>query len=122
MKTLHAKGNRHFRLQSEILLRTIRVHHWVVHSWIFRSSVRCLLSPHGFHWSRIRLLSWNLLSLLDSGAALQSVSPLLVLRKPLETEEFGARSGTTYFLVSIGTLIAIPIARELLKVADLHGP
>ncbi|KAJ5625916.1 hypothetical protein N7510_002225 [Penicillium lagena] len=49
-----------------------------------------------------------------SGTAI-SLSPVCVaqISKP---QDFGKRYGTTYFLVSIGTLIAIPIAGELLKV------
>ena len=37
-------------------------------------------------------------------------------RQVPKAEEFGKRYGTTYFLVSLGTLVAIPVAGELLKV------
>ncbi|KAJ5996321.1 monocarboxylate permease [Penicillium canescens] len=49
-----------------------------------------------------------------SGTAI-SLSPVCVAQIS-KTENFGKRYGTTYFLVSVGTLVAIPIAGELLKV------
>ncbi|GES66304.1 putative monocarboxylate permease [Aspergillus terreus] len=49
-----------------------------------------------------------------SGTAI-SLAPVCVAQIS-KTEEFGKRYGTAYFLVSIGSLIAIPIAGELLKV------
>jgi MFS family permease len=49
-----------------------------------------------------------------SGTAI-SLSPVCVAQIS-KTEDFGKRYGTTYFLVSVGTLVAIPIAGELLKV------
>lgn len=49
-----------------------------------------------------------------SGTAI-SLAPVCVAQIS-KTADFGKRYGTTYFLVSIGTLVAIPIAGELLRV------
>lgn len=54
-----------------------------------------------------------------SGTAI-SLSPVCVAQIS-KTEDFGKRYGTTYFFVSIGSLIAIPIAGELLKVQTSTG-
>ncbi|KAJ5514332.1 major facilitator superfamily domain-containing protein [Penicillium fimorum] len=54
-----------------------------------------------------------------SGTAI-SLAPVCVAQIS-KTEDFGTRYGTTYCLVSIGTLIAIPIAGELLKVQTSTG-
>ncbi|KAJ6155679.1 hypothetical protein N7470_006245 [Penicillium chermesinum] len=54
-----------------------------------------------------------------SGSAI-SLAPVCVAQIS-KTEEFGRRYGTTYFLVSLGTLLAIPIAGELLKVRPPNG-
>lgn len=54
-----------------------------------------------------------------SGTAI-SLSPVCVAQIS-KTEDFGKRYGTTYCLVSIGSLIAIPIAGELLKVKTSTG-
>ncbi|OQE07423.1 hypothetical protein PENVUL_c013G06052 [Penicillium vulpinum] len=54
-----------------------------------------------------------------SGTAI-SLSPVCVAQIS-KTEDFGKRYGTTYFLVSIGSLIAIPIAGEILKVQTSAG-
>ena len=48
-----------------------------------------------------------------SGTAI-SLSPVCVAQIS-KTEDFGKRYGIAYFLVSVGTLVAIPIAGELLK-------
>lgn len=49
-----------------------------------------------------------------SGTAI-SLAPVCIAQIS-KTEDFGKRYGTTYFLVSIGSLVAIPIAGELLKI------
>lgn len=54
-----------------------------------------------------------------SGSAI-SLSPVCVAQIS-RTEEFGKRYGTTYFLVSLGSLIAIPVAGELLRVWPPSG-
>ncbi|KAL5360504.1 major facilitator superfamily domain-containing protein [Aspergillus floccosus] len=51
-----------------------------------------------------------------SGTAI-SLAPVCVAQIS-KTEDFGKRYGIAYFLVSIGSLIAIPIAGELLKVRN----
>lgn len=56
-----------------------------------------------------------------SGSAI-SLSPVCVAQIS-RTEEFGTRYGTAYFLVSLGTLVAIPIAGEVLKAqSPMVGP
>ncbi|KAJ5118660.1 uncharacterized protein N7443_007590 [Penicillium atrosanguineum] len=60
------------------------------------------------------ILAYAVLFGFWSGSAI-SLSPVCVAQIS-KTDEFGKRYGTTYFLVSLGTLIAIPIAGELLKV------
>lgn len=65
------------------------------------------------------ILAYAVLFGFWSGSAI-SLSPVCVAQIS-KTEEFGKRYGTTYFLVSLGTLVAIPVAGELLKVQPPSG-
>lgn len=69
--------------------------------------------------NRAAILAYAVLFGFWSGSAI-SLSPICVAQIS-KTEEFGRRYGTTYFLVSLGTLVAIPIAGELLKVQPPNG-
>lgn len=60
------------------------------------------------------ILAYTVLFGFWSGSAI-SLAPVCVAQIS-KTEDFGKRYGTTYFFVSIGTLVAIPIGGELLKV------
>ena len=66
------------------------------------------------HSSHATILAYTVLFGFWSGSAI-SLSPVCVAQIS-KTEEFGKRYGTAYFFVSVGTLVAIPIAGELLKV------
>jgi len=66
------------------------------------------------HSNHAVILAYAVLFGFWSGSAI-SLSPVCVAQIS-KTEEFGKRYGTAYFLVSLGTLVAIPIAGELLKV------
>lgn len=54
-----------------------------------------------------------------SGSAI-SLAPVCVAQIS-STEDFGKRYGTTYSLVSVGALFAIPIAGEILKAQSSGG-
>ncbi|KAJ5979861.1 monocarboxylate permease [Penicillium waksmanii] len=69
--------------------------------------------------NRAAILAYAVLFGFWSGSAI-SLSPVCVAQIS-KTEDFGKRYGTTYFLVSLGTLVAIPIAGELLKVQPPNG-
>ena len=50
-----------------------------------------------------------------------SLSPVCVAQIS-KTEDYGKRYGTTYSLVGFATLVAIPVAGEILKVQNKNGP
>lgn len=65
------------------------------------------------------ILAYAVLFGFWSGSAI-SLAPVCVAQIS-KTEDFGTRYGTTYVLVSIGSLVAIPVAGELLKTSEPGG-
>lgn len=65
------------------------------------------------------IVAYAILFGLWSGSAI-SLAPVCVAQIST-TEDFGKRYGTTYSLVSVGALFAIPIAGEIMKVQSDSG-
>jgi MFS family permease len=64
--------------------------------------------------NQVAIVAFAVLFGFSSGTAI-SLSPVCIAQIS-KTEDFGKRYGITYFFVSIGTLVAIPIAGEVLNI------